>query len=162
MSVTREHKRTRIRLSAPAIAIGVAALLAPISLLFVSSADAAASAVPLGATSTFGVLAGAGIANTGPTTVNGDIGTYPTTSISGTNHDGDAVTQQAKTDLVTAYNNAAGQGPTTPITADLGGQTLTSGVYNSASSVGLTGTLTLNGGGSASAVFIWLSCSFRG
>ncbi|HEY5273373.1 MAG TPA: ice-binding family protein [Acidimicrobiales bacterium] len=162
MSVTRGSK-TRIRLSAPAIAIGVVALVAPASLLFVSSADATAAAVPLGATSTFGVLAGAGITNTGPTTVNGDVGTYPTTSISGTgsmtingtNQGGDAVTQQAKTDLVTAYNNAAGQGPTSPITSDLGGLTLAPGVYNSASSVGLTGALTLNGGGNASAVFIF-------
>ncbi len=163
MSATRGSKRTRIRLSTPAIAIGVVALLAPLSLFAVNGADAATSAVPLGATSAFGVLAGSGITNTGSTTINGDIGTYPTTSITGsgsmtitgTNHDGDGVTQQAKTDLVTAYNNAAGHGPTKPISSDLGGQTLTSGVYNSASKVGLTGTLTLNGGGNTSAVFVF-------
>ena len=39
-----------------------------------------ATAVPLGTASTFGVLAGSAISNTGPTTVNGDIGTFPTTS----------------------------------------------------------------------------------
>ena len=97
--------------------------------------QAAATAVPLGTAGSFAVLAGAGITNTGPTTVAGDIGTYPTTTIvgtssltvHGTNHAGDAVTQQAKTDLVTAYNTAAGQGPTSPIAADLGGQTLTAG-----------------------------------
>jgi hypothetical protein len=160
----RASRKTRSRRFArPAILLGVIGLLAPMSLLFVSNAGAAASAVPLGTTSGFGVLAGAGITNTGPTTINGDIGSYPTTSISGTgsmtingtNQGGDGLTQQAKTDLVTAYNNAAGQGPTTPITADLGGQTLVPGVYNSASSVGLTGTLTLNGGGDPSAVFIF-------
>ena len=71
----------------------------------------------------------------------------PTTTISGSasvtvtaaNHAGDAVTQGAKTDLVTAYNTAAGEGPTDPIAADLGGQTLAPGVYNSASSMALTG-----------------------
>lgn len=145
------------------IALGAVTILVPMSMLFLSDAGAAASAVPLGTTSGFGVLAGAGITNTGPTTVNGDIGTYTTTSISGTgsmtingtNEGGDALTQQAKVDLVTAYNNAAGQGPTTPITSDLGGRSLTPGVYNSASSVGLTGTVTLNGGGDANAVFIF-------
>src|ERR1700693_5435409 len=101
-------------------------------LTLVSGAAAAATSVPLGTAASFAVLAGAGITNTGPTTVNGDLGTYRTTSITGaasltvtgTNHGGDAVTQSAKTDLVTAYNAAAGEGPTSPIVADLGGQTL--------------------------------------
>lgn len=129
----------------------------------VGGAGAAGTGVPLGTADSFAVLAGSGITNTGPTTVNGDLGTYPTTSISGTasltvtgtNHGGDAVTQQAKTDLVTAYNTAAGEGPTSPIAADLGGQTLKPGVYNSASSIGLTGTLTLDGGGNPGAVFVF-------
>src|SRR5579864_2620280 len=132
-------------------------------LTLVSGAAAAASSVPLGTADSFAVLAGAGITNTGPTTVNGDVGTYPTTSITGsasltvtgTNHGGDAVTQGAKTDLVTAYNAAAGEGPTTPIVADLAGQTLNAGVYNSASSIGLTGVLTLDGGGDPNAVFVF-------
>ena len=71
------------------------------------------------------------------------------------NHGGDAVTQGAKNDLVTAYDTAAGEGPTNPIVADLGGQTLTPGVYNSASSIGLTGDLTLNAGGDPNAVFVF-------
>jgi hypothetical protein len=79
------------------------------------AAGTAASLVPLGTADSFAVLAGSAITNTGPTTVNGDLGTYPTPTITGTatlimngtNHGGDAVTQQAKTDLVTAYNNAA-------------------------------------------------------
>ena len=134
------------------------------ALLVVSAGSAqAATSVPLGTAGSFVVLAGAGITNTGPTTLNGDLGTFPTTSISGpgsltvtgTNHGGDAVTQGAKSDLVTAYNNAAGQGPTTPIAADLAGQTLTPGVYNSASSVGLSGALTLDAGGDPNAVFVF-------
>jgi LPXTG-motif cell wall-anchored protein len=116
----------------------------------------AASPVSLGTASSFAVLAGGGITNTGPTTINGDAGTFPTTTetgfgtvtLTGTNHAGDAVTQGAKTDLVTAYNAAAGSGPASPVVGDLGGQTLAPGVYNSASSLGLTGALTLFGSSS--------------
>ena len=129
----------------------------------VSGASAAATAVGLGTADSYAVLAGAGITNTGPTAVTGDLGTFPTTSmtgiasitVNGANHAGDAVTQGAKTDLVTAYNTAAGEGPTSPIAADLGGRTLAPGVYKSASSVGLTGTLTLNAGGNPNAVFVF-------
>lgn len=123
----------------------------------------AATIVNLGTTTSFAILSGAGITNTGPTTVTGDIGSFPTTTetgfgsitLNGVNHAGDGVTQNAKTDLVTAYNNAAGQGPTIPIVADLGNQILTPGVYNSASSIGLTGTVVLNGGGDPDAVFMF-------
>lgn len=101
--------------------------------------------------------------NTGPTTLNGDLGTFPTTSITGaaditvngTNHGGDGVTQTAKDDLVAAYDNAAGQGPTSPIVADLAGQTLIPGVYNSGSQILLSGELTLNAGGDPDAVFVF-------
>jgi hypothetical protein len=145
------------------VGIGLLMLGLVAALALGGSAGAAATAVPLATADSFAVLAGAGISNTGPTTVNGDIGTFPTTTITGsasitvggTNHAGDGVTQQAKNDLVTAYNNAAGQGPTSPIAADLGGQTLTAGVYNSASSIGLTGALTLNAAGDPNAVFVF-------
>lgn len=127
------------------------------------SAQAASAPVPLGSAKSFVVLAGAGITNTGPTTLKGDLGTFPTKKITGagsltvtgTNHHGDAVTQHAKTDLVTAYNTAAGEGPTSPISGDLTGKTLKRGVYNSASSIGLTGALTLDGEGDADAVFVF-------
>jgi Ice-binding-like len=126
------------------------------------NAQAAVSPVPLGTADSFVVLAGAGITNTGPTTLRGDLGTFPTTSITGagsmtvtgTNHAGDAVTQGAKSSLVTAYNNAAGQGPTSPISGQIGGRTLTAGVYNSASSILLTGSLILNAAGNPNAVFV--------
>ena len=129
------------------------------------NAQAAAVQVPLGTANSFVVLAGAGITNTGPTTLNGDLGTFPTTSISGagsltvtgTNHAGDAVTQRAKTALVTAYNKTAGEGPTSPISGDLNGRRLTRGVYNSASSIGLRtgGTLILDAAGDPNAVFVF-------
>lgn len=127
------------------------------------SAQAASAPVKLGTADSFVVLAGSGITNTGPTTLRGDLGTFPTTTITGgssltvtgTNHQGDAVTKRAKSDLVTAYNTAAGEGPTSPISGDLTGKTLKRGVYNSASSIGLTGALTLDGGGDSGAVFVF-------
>ena len=162
MKLSENARATRSRSSTTA-AIGLLSLMLFFALTLASSAGAASSAVPLGTADGFAVLAGSGITNTGPTTINGDIGTYPTITMTGTasitqtgtNHGSDAVTQQAKTDLVTAYNNAAGQGPTSPIAADLGGQTLTAGVYNSASSIGLTGALTLNAAGDPNAVFVF-------
>lgn len=119
--------------------------------------------VNLGMATNFAILAGSGITNTGPTTINGDVGTFPTTTetgfgtvtIIGTNHVGDAVTQGAKTDLVTAYNDAAGRIPATTKSGDIGGQTLAPGVYNSSSSLGITGTLTLDAQGDPNAVFIF-------
>ena len=145
------------------MALGLLVVASLMALTLARASGAAATAVPLGAAGSFAVLAGAGVTNTGPTTVNGDVGTFPTTTvtgagsmtINGTNHAGDGVTQQAQTDLVTAYNNAAAQGPTNPIVADLGGQSLSPGVYNSASSIGLTGALTLNAGGDPNAVFVF-------
>ncbi|MGV8967656.1 MAG: ice-binding family protein [Cellulomonas sp.] len=127
------------------------------------TAQAAATAVPLGTADSFVVLAGSAIANTGPSTLNGDFGTFPTTTITGTgsivvngtNHAGDAVTQGAKADLTTAFGVAAGEASTDTIAADLTGLSLLPGVYTSASSVLLTGELTLDAGGDPSAVFVF-------
>lgn len=153
----------RARFGAMSVATLAALFSVGLLVALVGGAQAASSAVPLGAADSFVVLAGAGVTDTGPTTLKGDLGTFPTTTITGassltitgTNHGADAVTQQAKTDLVTAFNNASGQGPTSPISADLGGRTLTAGVYNSASSIGVTGTLTLDAAGNANAVFVF-------
>lgn len=115
----------------------------------------------------FAVLAGSGITNTGTTTITGDVGTYPTptetgfgsVTILGTNHMGDAVTQAAKTDLVTAYNDAAGRTPVI-IPTELGGTTLTPGVYaTNDGTFQITGTLTLDGNGLSNPVFIFQTAS---
>lgn len=164
MELSRYFKGARrARFGAVSFATLAALFSAGLLVALASGAQAAASAVSLGTADSFVVLAGAGITNTGPTTLNGDLGTYPTTTITGTssltingtNHHGDSVTQGAKSDLVTAYNTAAGEGPTSPIAADLGGKTLNPGVYNSGSSIGLTGTLTLDAGGDPNAVFVF-------
>ena len=132
--------------------------------LFISATPARAAQPPvgLGQAESFAVLAGAGITNTGPTTITGDVGTFPTTTrtgfgsvtLIGTDHGGDAVTQGAKNDLVTAYDDAAGRIPATNVPVELGGSTLLAGVYTSGT-FGLTGTLTLDAEGDTNAMFIF-------
>jgi Ice-binding-like len=131
------------------------------------SAMAIPATVDLGSDSSFAVLAGSGITVAGAvnsTTINGDIGTFPTTSITGlanvilngANQAGNSVTQNAQNNLVSAFNDAAGRAATmtyAPV-SDLGGLTLTSGVYKDPTSFGLSGTLTLNGQGNPNTVFI--------
>src|SRR5881398_1057174 len=131
---------------------------------FTTAATAAGQApVALGSASTFAVLAASTITSTGPTMINGDLGLSPGTSVTGsptvngTIHIADAAAAQAQQDLTVAYNDAAGRTPTrvfTPI-FDLGGLTLTSGVYNDPSSFAITGTLTLDAQGDPNAVWIF-------
>lgn len=129
------------------------------------NAQAIPTAINLGTASSFAVLAGSGITVAGAvnsTTITGNIGTYPTPSITGlgnvvlngVNHGADAVTQQAQIDALAGYNAILIQSPTTTFT-ELGGLTLSSGVYNGTSSLGLTGTLTLDGQGNADSIFIF-------
>ncbi|MCX6762026.1 MAG: ice-binding family protein [Candidatus Moranbacteria bacterium] len=66
---------------------------------------------------------------------------------------------KAKTDLETAYDDASGQGPGTIIPTELGGQTLSPGVYSSANTrfqiTEGAGHLILDGQGDSNAVFIF-------
>jgi Ice-binding-like len=131
----------------------------------------AATAIGLGTADSFALLAGSGVTNTGPSVINGDLGTSPTPAVTGFGgapngtvngsiHQADALAGQAQADLTTAYDNAAGQGPVTTLATELGGQTLTPGVYNSQSGTfGITGTLTLNAQGNPNAVFIFKTAS---
>jgi hypothetical protein len=60
--------------------------------------------------------------------------------------------------LTTAYNYAAAAAGGAVLTADIGGQTLAPGVYKTTSaqpSLGITGDLTLDGGGDSNAVWIF-------
>ena len=115
--------------------------------------------------STFGVLAGSTITNTGTTTIDGNVGLSPGSAIVGfppasvtppyAIYQTDAVATQAKVDLVTLYNLLAARPVSHDLSGqDLGGQTLTAGVYKYDTSAQLTGTLTLDGGGNSNSVFI--------
>jgi len=125
------------------------------------SAEAATAPVDLGTAASFAVLAGTTVTNTGNSVLTGDLGLSPGTSITGfppgtytgSEDAADGVAAQAQSDLTTAYNVAAGASTTENVTGDLGGLTLTPGVYTASSSMTLNGTLTLSG--SASSVFIF-------
>lgn len=128
------------------------------------SAMAATATVNLGTSGTFAVLAGSAITNTGPTVISGNIGLSPGTSLtgfppgsqsSGATYVANGVALTAQNDLTTASNDAAGRTPFVTVSGDLGGSTLVSGVYRSTSTMGLTGTVTLNGGGDPDSVFIF-------
>jgi len=118
---------------------------------------------------TFGVLAGSTVTNSGPTVVLGNLGVSPGTAItgftgiapggpgqvSGTINSANAFALQAQTELTAAYNAAAGAASTATVAGDIGGQTLLAGVYTSTSTLGITGTLTLNAQGNPNAQFIF-------
>ena len=130
-------------------------------------ATAAQTPVALGAAATFGVLAGPTVTSTGATTVNGDLGVSPgntvtgAPTVNGTLHLGDAVAAQAQLDLTTAYNDAAGRTVgAVAVAGNLGGLTLTPGLYKSTSSLEISsGDLTLDAQGNANAVFIFQMAS---
>jgi len=125
--------------------------------------------VALGLASTFAVLAGSTVTNTGASTVNGDLGLSPGTAVTGfppgivngTTHAGDPAAAQAQLDLTVAYNDAEGRTVgAIALAGNLGGQTLTPGLYKSTSSLEISsGDLTLDAQGDANAVFIFQMAS---
>jgi hypothetical protein len=131
--------------------------------LVTSGALAAQPPVGLGTDGAFAVLAGQTVTNTGSSTINGDLGVspgaavtgFPPGTVNGSTHEADAVAGQAQLDLTTAYNDAAGRTPFVSVPADLTGLTLTAGVYQNSSALGLTGALTLDAQGNPNAVFIF-------
>ncbi|MEV6872296.1 ice-binding family protein [Amycolatopsis sp. NPDC051128] len=129
----------------------------------VPQAVAAEAPVGLGSAGAFSVLGGQTVTNTGPTTLARRLGVSPGTAITGfppgtaigTTHAGDVVAAQAQSDLVVAYDDAAGRAPTANVAGDLVGQNLVGGVYKSTGPLALSGTLTLNGQGNANTVWIF-------
>lgn len=148
--------RRAVRRSA-VLLTGVTALAA-----FAGPATAAQPPVGLGVASSFSVLSGSAVTNVGPSTLGGDLGVSPGTAVSGfppglfsgVLHAADAVAAQAQSDVTQAYVDAASRTPPLMLSGDLGGRILTPGVYRAPSSIGLTGTLTLDAQGDPSAVFI--------
>jgi uncharacterized protein YkwD len=143
-------------------------VLAAVALLPLTLSGAATAGPPpvlLGAADSFAVLAGSTITNTGSTVIDGDLGLHPGTAVAGfppgtvdgAEHKSDAVAQHAASDLTTAINDAAGRPFSATSPPDVGGRTLTGGVYKvgPVSSLGLTGRLTLDAQGDPRAVFIF-------
>ena len=158
------------------------ALLAPLAFLFAACGSEAsepieadlgsatlglsADAVPsLGAASQFAALGAATVTCANSSTVSGDVGVSPGTAItgfgagctlSGAIHAGDESANQAHSDLFTAFDALQAAECEHELTGqDLGGQTLAPGVYCFDTTAGLTGALTLDGGGDSNAVWIF-------
>ena len=137
------------------ISLGVLSTVVPTS--------SAATTVSLGSAGSYGVLAGAGVSNTGATTIIGDQGSSPSTTYSGfrkvtltgATHLGDAAASTAQVDAESSYKNLVLQPSTQLIVADLGGQILAPGVYTTGANIGITGKLTLDAKGDPNAVFIF-------
>jgi hypothetical protein len=132
------------------------------TMLFASSAFATPATVGLGSAASFSVLGGSTVTNTGPTTMFGDLGLSPGSSVTGAphvlgqTHVDDAVAIGAKNDLTTAYNDAAGRPTDGSAGTDLAGQTFTAGVHTASSSLLLSsGSVTLDAQGDPNAVFIF-------
>ncbi len=104
--------------TAAALSIGLASAFAG-----PTATPAAQPAVGLGTATSFAVLAGTTVTNTGPSIVSGDLGVSPGTAITGfppgivingTEHAADAVALQAQNDLTTAYKRRRRAHPGNP------------------------------------------------
>jgi len=124
------------------------------------------AAVNLGCAASFGILAGSAVANTGPSSVSVDLGIHPNGmssvtgfppgTVSGTIHAADATALAAKGCLTTAFLDAQGRPPGTVVSGDIGGLTLSPGVFTASSSLAISSAdLTLTGLGDSNAVFIF-------
>ena len=140
-------------------------IIATATLLGVATPVAAQTAPSLGTAQSYAVLGGSTVTNTGPSVIGGDLGLSPGTAVTGfppgavvggAIHAADGPALSAQNSLTTAYNSLVSQACTQDLTGqDLGGKTLTPGVYCFSTSAGLTGSLTLNAQGNAAAVFIF-------
>jgi hypothetical protein len=82
---------------------------------------------------------------------------FPPCIITGQEHTADPVADTAQLDLVSAFDSLQGLPcpPANVISSNMGGTTKTAGVYCAAPGLGVTGTLTLDGGGDSSSTFVF-------
>jgi Ice-binding-like len=148
------------------LAVGPVAAAGAIAMFIASQPAVAATApVSLGTATSFAVLAGTTVTNTGPSSISGNLGVSPGTAVTGfppglvsngTIHRADGVANNAESSLTTGWVNAAGRSPTANVPAFIGaGQTLAPGVYKASSSLEVGGSLTLDAHGDPNAVFIF-------
>jgi hypothetical protein len=133
------------------ISLSVAGLMV---LIWPATALAATTDPLLGTSGNYAVLANSTITDAGASWITGRLALQPGTSVTGfppamvgPQDINNGAALQARLDATTAYNNAAAETPFVTLSADLGGMTLVPGIYRYSSSAGLTGTLTLDGGG---------------
>jgi len=119
----------------------------------------------LGAAAPNGIIAGQAVTCVTGGIINADVSISPGNTltgfgpctITGTTNLANGPALAAQNSLTTAYNTLAGLPcpGANAIVANLGGTTLLPGVYCTASGIGVTGVLTLNGNGDPNAVFVF-------
>jgi hypothetical protein len=125
--------------------------------------------IPLGAAVNFGVLAGTTVTNTGATVVHGNLGVspgsavtgFPPGKVTGKIDTANTAAANAQLALTTAYNNGMAR-TNCPVTVagNIGGRTLSPGLYHSSSSLAISsGDLTLTANGHSGAVFVFQTVS---
>jgi len=139
-------------------------------LLYVTFCLCLKAQIALGPTvSTFGVLAGSTVTSSGATVISGNLGVSPGTAITGitgiapggpgrvtgTIHSADAFAGTAQGELTAAYNTAAGLPPNASLLTDIGGTIVLPGVHTYATSLGITGTVTLDGQNNPNSIFVF-------
>jgi hypothetical protein len=160
--------------------------MALVSLAWAAPAGAAVT-VQLGTAAPFAVLAGTGVTDVPTSSITGNVGLSPaagsnyagltSTEVTGTIYAADAtgpggstndpaLLTTAKNDLTMAFVSAAGEPTTTTFTTgdnQLGGQTLTGGVYAfghaATANISAASPLTLNGQGDPNSVFVFQASS---
>jgi hypothetical protein len=148
-------------------------LILSLAILFFSVSSVNADGILGPDLATFSVLGASTVTNTGATTLTGDLGVSPglaitgesTITVNGTNaatmgnpfvHAGDTVASMAQSELAAAMTELGSLGAGTLLPANLGGLTLSPGVYTvPAGTTNLTGTLTLNGQGNLNAFWVF-------
>ncbi len=121
----------------------------------VCAASPAGAASVLKSAQGFAVLGATSVADTGATTLTGDLGVGSagiirgagSIALTGTTHAGDAIAAQAQADALQAFDLLSALGATQNLSGDdLGalGHALAPGVYDFSGSAGLTGDLTLD------------------
>ncbi|HSJ10678.1 MAG TPA: ice-binding family protein, partial [Longimicrobiales bacterium] len=121
--------------------------------------------IDLGAAAPNGIMAGTAVTCVNLGVINADVSISPGNTITGfgpcvitgVQNLANAIAAQAQIDLTNAFNELAGMAcpPANAISANLGGTTLEAGVYCTATGIGVTGTLTLDGGGDPNAMFVF-------
>jgi hypothetical protein len=149
-----------------AVVLGVAAALTLSAALPAQADTIIDGPVDLGTASTYGVLAGSAVTNTGNSVVAGDLGVSagssvtgfdvpggPGTVVGGVQHRNDPAAALAKGDLGTAYGVAASLTPQESNITDLSGRSLSPGVY-SGEAVQLADNGVLTFAGTAQSVWV--------